>query len=465
MKTTNLIRGGILSLALIGSTLHPANAQTSFPCDGTIYLSNGTTLYTYASDGTPSTLFEIGNVNALAFSTTGLMWAFNQTLNTVVVIGSDGVITPITIPHLPTSPDYNVGAIDQDGYYYLYDGQQAARFYVIDTDPSRSTYGQLVDPASNGGVPPYALANPSNPGVVIQPAANRRIFSDWAFNPNDGMLYAVTNQNSVAPYTVVKYDPHNGNMTTVAGPITGDGFQGNVSIGAIFIDKHGNFWAFGNTQGHLYSVDFGTKKATRISTNSITNTSNIDGATCVDTDNPLPMRLGEFKAYLSEGNATLQWTTVQEMENAGFEIQRSADGKSWSNIGFVATKAENGNSTTSINYSFMDTRPEMGTNMYRLKQMDKDGTATYSAIKILKLQAEKNSITITPNPVRDYLSIQNTGAGSTIHIFDLAGRHMLSIKGNGENIDINLSGFTSGLYFVQIIEADGNIENHRIVKQ
>lgn len=224
-----------ISLALLLASV-TGHTQTPFDCSATMYLSNGTKLYAYSPSGSMTELFEVGNINALAFSTTGLLWAFDQTNNTVVIIDADGNKTPIAVAGLPTAPDYNVGAIDTSGYYYLYDGQASGRFYIIDTDPNRTaTYGQLVNPNATGGVVPYALDTRSPKGTVISPTANggenRRIFSDWTVSPLDGMLYAVTNDGSYRPNRLVYYNPVTGDLTEVTGPISGGtpGFQTNSS--------------------------------------------------------------------------------------------------------------------------------------------------------------------------------------------------------------------------------------------
>ena len=475
MKRTthyNWVKASLLGLSALLCTSASINAQTSFSCDGTMYLVNYTTLYAYGADGTMTELFDIGQVNALGFSKTGIMWGYDKVQGTIVQIGADGTVLPMTVPGLPANNDFNVGTVDTNGYYYIYNGQATARFYVIDTDPSRpDTYGKLVDPS--GGTVPYPEDNRSPKGTVISPTgsngSNRRKFADWTINPLDGMLYTITSAagNAIQPYRVVKYDPTSGSITTVAGPISGGGIQGNTNFGAVFMDKTGNFWAFGNTDGHLYSIDLTTGTATKISSTSVINNTqitNIDGASCPNSNAQLPISLYGFDASVVNNTAILKWSTMKEVENAGFEIQRSADGKAWSNIGFVATKAENGNSSTNIDYLFADIRPAMGINMYRLKQIDKDGTATYSAIKTLRLQ-EGNSIAIAPNPVRDYLSIQNISLNSTVNVYDMVGKLVYSVKASDAHLHLDMRQLLSGLYLIKVKDTQGATQSFKVVKQ
>ena len=337
-------------------------AQTSFPCGSELYISNSDKLYKYAPNGSETYLFDVGNINALAFSTNNLIWAFDQDAQKVVIIDADGNKNPITIDGLPVgSADYNVGTIDANGYYYLYYGEANARFYIIDTDPSRSTYGKLVNPLANGGVVPYPEDTRSPKGTPIQPAANggvnRRTISDWTVSPIDGKLYAMTNSTSVFPYNIVRYDPVNGAIETVTtSPITGDNIRNSTSgtsYGAIFMDIYGHLFIFANQQGHLYSIDIENSSATQISTTAISS-NNIDGANCIlsDDDISMPVTFGNVSALIKGKQLLVHWSTFAETNNDHFEIEASADGTTFTKIGEVISKAENGNSDTPLDYEF-----------------------------------------------------------------------------------------------------------------
>lgn len=97
-----------------------------------------------------------------------------------------------------------------------------------------------------------------------------------------------------------------------------------------------------------------------------------------DLDNIVPVELTSFTAEANQGNVELKWTTATELNNQGFEIERQNVGQEseWKNIGFVP-----GRGTTSDvqHYSFIDENIS-GFLRYRLKQIDLDGTFTYSEI-------------------------------------------------------------------------------------
>jgi hypothetical protein len=101
-------------------------------------------------------------------------------------------------------------------------------------------------------------------------------------------------------------------------------------------------------------------------------------ANLINGSNPLPVTLLNFKA--TEKNQTqvfLQWTTSNEINNDYFAIEVSADGKIFHEAGRVNGA---GNSTSIINYTFIDFAPLNGISYYRLKQTDKNGKTEYSSI-------------------------------------------------------------------------------------
>jgi hypothetical protein len=110
----------------------------------------------------------------------------------------------------------------------------------------------------------------------------------------------------------------------------------------------------------------------------------------------LPVELIAFEVKLKNGLPHLTWTTANELNNKGFEVEQSLDGINFKNIGFI-----NGNGTTQEiqNYRFEDNKPSMGINYYRLKQIDLNGDFEYSDIVSLEVKEKAPTIKIFPNPV------------------------------------------------------------------
>jgi len=100
----------------------------------------------------------------------------------------------------------------------------------------------------------------------------------------------------------------------------------------------------------------------------------------------LPVELTLFTANVNKYKVILDWVTETEVDNYGFEVQRSKFGvqsSGWKNIGFVEG---HGNSNSPKQYSFIDKNPVGGSKFqYRLKQIDTDGKFEYSDIVEVEL--------------------------------------------------------------------------------
>jgi hypothetical protein len=90
---------------------------------------------------------------------------------------------------------------------------------------------------------------------------------------------------------------------------------------------------------------------------------------------PLPVTLIYFRGVQIGSSVKLDWATASEINNDYFAIEKSANGIMFEEAGKTHGA---GNSTSTIYYSFSDARPKTGVTYYRLKQVDYDGTTTYS---------------------------------------------------------------------------------------
>ncbi len=199
-----------------------------------------------------------------------------------------------------------------------------------------------------------------------------------------------------------------------------------------------------------YTVDANTEALFHFNEASGTTTANeaggsatIHGATWGTIgDLWFPIELADFNAKRANGNIFLNWVTFSEINNKGFEVQRSIDGITWKTLGFVEG---HGTSRDRINYEFVDKNPE-NLNYYRLKQMDYDGGSTYSNI-ISIVFSKNNSITLYPNPTNNIVNIAGLNTESEYTIYNKSG--MVIQKGiTNKNIDIK--DFKTGLYYLKI---------------
>lgn len=177
-------------------------------------------------------------------------------------------------------------------------------------------------------------------------------------------------------------------------------------------------------------------------------------------DKALPVKLLNFNGKVSDANQVdLTWSTSEELNSSHFEIQRSANGKDWNNIGQVSAQGE---SRISQAYYFTDMKPSRGDNMYRLKMVDLDATFSYSRIINMKIE-NAFSLTLFPNPASDRLTItaSNGSAIQKVQIYSLIGKLVQEVTAP-QNGELNVQSYAAGTYMLRILSADGSVEVRRI---
>jgi hypothetical protein len=185
-----------------------------------------------------------------------------------------------------------------------------------------------------------------------------------------------------------------------------------------------------------------------------------DKFTITATGVALPITLSDFRGVRQGGRNALSWTTQAEQNNTGFELQRSADGKNFTGLTFIASKASNGNSSSALQYHFDDAKPLSGTNYYRLKQVDKDGKSILS--NIVSLKGDKaTSIQLTsvyPNPALNVLNVVVASPASeriNFVVTDLAGKTVMQqnrqLVVGDNNLSLDVQSLPSGSYFIKAV--------------
>ncbi len=165
-------------------------------------------------------------------------------------------------------------------------------------------------------------------------------------------------------------------------------------------------------------------------------------------DQGKPMLLLDFKGIPLENLVSqLDWSTSLVVNNTHFDIERSADGITFSSIGTV----EVGEKTDHItSYQFFDKEASWGDNYYRLMQLNPQGAMEYSPVRIVHFAPVSFTVTFTPNPADDYLqlAIQSPSAIKNITLTDASGRIVMDEKNNNFNFNTRLDvhKLTAGIY-------------------
>lgn len=181
---------------------------------------------------------------------------------------------------------------------------------------------------------------------------------------------------------------------------------------------------------------------------------------------PLPVNDLVLKAAAQNNKVLIQWETAAGQNVAGFNVQRSADGISFSSVGYVVS---NGSSYVKSTYSVYDMQPLQGFNFYRLKIVDRDGGFTFSETVAVSLGQELFTFEISPNPVKNILFVKVNGEreNGTLRVIDAAGRVLkeakVSLTGNS-NFSVNINGVPNGIYTLQLVTPTKS-ESRRFLKE
>ncbi len=174
--------------------------------------------------------------------------------------------------------------------------------------------------------------------------------------------------------------------------------------------------------------------------------------------NPLPVELATFTAQVSGTQAQLQWETLSETNNAGFDIQHKApSASSFRTLGFVEG---HGTTDTPQSYRFNTRALDAGTHTFRLRQIDLDGTdELHSPITVEVRQGNLMRLT-GPNPVQSgmatELTIQPEQSGDvTVALYNVLGQRVQTLHSGQARADdvlrltLDTSRLSSGMYFVR----------------
>ncbi len=185
----------------------------------------------------------------------------------------------------------------------------------------------------------------------------------------------------------------------------------------------------------------------------------------------LPVELINIKAMIHDSEVMLLWSTASEKDNLGFDVERSADNRNWSSLGFVP-----GNGTTAHKneYAFRDDRPYSGVNYYRLKQMDSDGKSQYTPMVVADVRnGSAAQFDVFPNPSVNgevtFRVVNKREGNALLEIYDWAGyklyRETLSVPEGTMVYPVSLATYAKGAYTARLEMPDGQVLFKKILLQ
>ena len=183
----------------------------------------------------------------------------------------------------------------------------------------------------------------------------------------------------------------------------------------------------------------------------------------------LPVELVAFEATPDNGNALLQWTTVSEKGNAGFDVQRQLAAASWSTLARVPGV---GTTTQQTTYRFTDdSLPyEVRQAEYRLRQIDVDGAESFSPIRTVEFENPDRIelLGTSPNPASGEITVRfavpQRLSGGQLTLFDMLGREVrtIAVENRGsQKTTMSVRGLAPGVYFLRLT-AGGNVRVQKL---
>ncbi len=198
--------------------------------------------------------------------------------------------------------------------------------------------------------------------------------------------------------------------------------------------------------------------------------------TILMSNGTLPITWLFFNASLSGKDGLLKWATAAEINTKEFEIERSVDGRNFTQIG---TTAAAGSSASQSNYSYTDlnvTALNIPVVYYRLKQTDKDGKSTYSNIAALQLPTTSDGpiVRAYPNPFKQSLTLMianaaTVGKNDKVEVYSLEGKMVYQRKISNRSISAavtldDLPQLTPGMYILRL-DLNNQKFSFKVIKQ
>jgi hypothetical protein len=286
-----------------------------------------------------------------------------------------------------------------------------------------------------------ASVNPGNLGFTITSAANL------------GLTTIRRGQQQQSGASVMRYyDVAPANNSGLNAEIMMNYFHSELSaipegnLGVFYSSNGGTIWA----NLGLTSLNTTSNYITRDAVNTLSR------FTLANVSEPLSVKLIQFKGIYSGGATLLDWITGAEIQSDHFEIERSANGQYFDRIGVIQAA---GSSFQELSYHFTDGSPFPGINYYRLRQVDLDGSATYSpVIRIMANPPSGASMQIFPNPVNGPLvtiQIETDQPGlHTINLYNEIGKLLKSSTVNlgrgNQSLLFELGNLLPGYYNLQV---------------
>jgi len=388
--------------------------------------------------------------------------------------------------HIPIYADFNfgspsaggiaftqVGSADPDiiEFITLYDHMDLTKLKITDSEIDANTNlvnGNGTYDLSNTSwkdVPGgtfirlgSGLTNDSDPSdrILVYNGAGSGSLPDLKGGINGDQLIAYTG-SPTNPYFIAGITWGNDGWATAAP--SSSHMPGTISD--IALGSENNYYLSGTAEGNADEIR--TALTNPSNWTSYTGTSTFQDLTGNILNGALPVELTFFIASLNGNKIQLRWKTETEVNNYGFEIERSNDNSHWNTINFVEGA---GNSNSPKNYQYFDSNiGQLGNYYYRLKQIDNDGTYEYSDVITVGVGTpDKYTLSQNyPNPFNPTTTISFTlprSGNVTLKVFNSIGEEVKTlvngfVEAGSHSFNFNGENITSGMYLYRLSTEEG----------
>jgi hypothetical protein len=178
----------------------------------------------------------------------------------------------------------------------------------------------------------------------------------------------------------------------------------------------------------------------------------------------LPVNFTDFKGTLQgNGSVLLHWDAIVDQDHDYFVVERSSDGINYTSLGYGPQTAP---------FDFVDQHPNDGNNYYRIRQVDKDGSITYSTVINVPVDRPVN-VVIYPNPVKDIVNLKVSNRRTDhlkIEITDVQGRTLYTrtsmVNASTIEINVDMKTFKPQVYILKVTNSNGEtVATEKIIKR
>ena len=178
----------------------------------------------------------------------------------------------------------------------------------------------------------------------------------------------------------------------------------------------------------------------------------------------LPLTLLNFNGNNNGNNISLSWQTMDEFKVSHFELEKSTDGRNFNKV--TRIDAQGGVNYLPFDYDYRDNAPVTGSNFYRLKIVDLDGSFQYSQVVKVIMKDTGKAFLISPNPATNEITVSTSSVlYNKIVVSDMTGRIVLQNTMLTNNQKVDISRLAPGQYIVSLTGGDEKVTEKMVINR